>query len=89
MKRLAFLIPVLLVACSLPPEVPVTRAEVMRTRIYRNYVIRESPEEVVNALNKHGEVILESKRNLPDQNIPVHIKLLATADGLEVLEYER
>lgn len=76
-------------ACSLPPEVPVTRAELMRTQIYRNYVIKESPEEIVNALNKEGEVIMDSRRNVPGKDIPVHVKILATSEGLDVLEYER
>jgi uncharacterized protein YcfL len=79
----------LLAACSLPPEIPVTRNDLMRTPVYHKYVIQESPEEIVNALNKHGEVILESRRNVPGKNIPVHVKILATSEGLDVLEYER
>jgi hypothetical protein len=90
MKRwLALLLIQGLTACSLPPEIPVTRAELMKTQVYKNYVIQESPEEVVNALNKDGEVILDSKRNIPGKNIPVHVKILATSEGLDVLEYER
>ena len=88
-KIFAALLLLILAACSLPPENPVTRDELMRTTVYRKYVIQESPEEIVNALNKHGEVILESKRNIPNKNIPVHVKILATSEGLEVLEYER
>ncbi len=76
-------------ACSLPPEKLVTRDDLMRTPVYHKYVIQESPEEVVNALNKNGEVVLESRRNIPGKNIPVHVKILATSEGLDVLEYER
>lgn len=76
-------------ACSLPPVNPVTREELMATRIYNLYVIEESPEEVLNALNREGEVILEAKRNIPGKEFPVHVKLLATSDGLEVLDYDR
>lgn len=78
-----------LAGCSLPPEVPVTRAELMKTQIYRHYLIKESPEEIVNALNKDGEVIMDSRRNVPGKDIPVHVKILATSEGLDVLEYER
>lgn len=80
---------VLLAACSLPPVNPVTREQLMATRVYTQYVIQESPEEVLNALNREGEVILESKRNIPGKEFPVYVKLLATSDGLEVLDYDR
>ena len=89
MRTFAAILLLMLAACSLPPERPVTRNELMRTPVYQKYVIQESPEEVVNALNRDGEVILESKRNIPGKNIPVHVKILATSEGLEVLEYER
>lgn len=79
----------LLAACSLPPVKAVTREELMATRVYSAYVIQESPEEVLNALNQEGEVILEAKRNIPGKNFPVYVKLLATSDGLEVLDYDR
>lgn len=79
----------LLAACSLPPEKPVTREELMRTRIYNQYIIEESPEEVLNALNREGEVILDAKRNVPGRNYPVHVKLLATSEGLEVVDYDK
>jgi uncharacterized protein YcfL len=88
-RTFAAILLLMLAACSLPPETPVTRNELMRTPVYHKYVIQESPEEVVNALNRDGEVILESKRNIPGKNIPVHVKILATSEGLEVLEYER
>ncbi len=91
MKRffIGILALILAAGCSLPPEIPVTRAELMRTRVYRQYVIDESPEEVLNALNKEGEVILESKRNVPGKDYLVYLKLLATSDGIEVLPYDR
>lgn len=93
-KRLLSLIPALLLmfacaACSLPPENPVTREALMRTHIYNLYLIDESPEQVLNALNSYGEVVLAAKRNIPGKNYPVHIKILATASGLEVADYDR
>jgi len=90
MKRLLLLLlPLALLACSIPPEKPVTREELMKTRIYNTYIIEESPEQVLNALNTNGEVVLESKRNVPGKDYPVHLKLLATSEGIEVVDYDR
>jgi len=85
MLLLAFL----LGACALPPEQSVTREELMATRIYSIYVIEESPEQVLDRLNTYGEVILEAKRNVPGKEFFVHIKLLATNAGIEVMDYDR
>jgi uncharacterized protein YcfL len=79
----------LLVGCSLAPEQPVTRLELMKTDIYGIYIIEESPEELLYALNTRGEVVVESKRNIPGKEFNIYLKLLATADGIEVLEYDR
>jgi len=90
MKRLLLLLlPLALLACSIPPNKPVTREELMQTRIYNTYIIEESPEQVLNALNTNGEVVLESKRNVPGKDYPVHLKLLATSEGIEVVDYDR
>jgi len=75
----------LLLACSLPPDKPVTRNELGQSGIYNTYKIEESPEEVLNALNMEGEVVLKGEY----QNRPVYIKILATADGLEVTAFDR
>lgn len=79
----------LCVACSLAPERPVTREMLMQTRIYTTFVIEESPEEVLDALNKDGEAILAVKRSIRGKDYPMHLKILATSEGLEVLEYDR
>ena len=79
----------LCVACSLVPEIPVTREMLMKTHIYQSYVIDESPEEVVDALNTEGEAILAVKRSIRGKDYPMHLKVLATSEGLEVLEYDR
>ena len=76
-------------ACALPPESPVTREELMRTGIYQKFVIEESPEQVLNMLNTYGEAILKGKRNIPGKEYLVDIKLLATAEGIDVLDYDR
>ena len=83
------LVSVLLLSCSLPPVHPVKRVELMQTRIYNRFIIDESPEELLYALNTRGEVIVEGKRNIPGKEFPVYIKLLATTEGIHVLEYDR
>jgi hypothetical protein len=80
----------LVAACSIAPDNPVTREELMRTQMFKRYVIDESPEQILNALNTQGEVILEGKRQVPGgKTAPVYIKVLATSLGLEVSDYER
>ena len=74
-----------LLACSLPPDQPVTRKALGRSGIYRTYKIVESPEEVLNALNMEGEVILRGE----SRDRPVYIKVLVTSDGLEVTSFDR
>lgn len=80
---------VLLVSCALPPDKPVTREELMKTRIYQKFIIIESPEQILNLLNTHGEAILKAKRNIPGKDYPVHVKMLATSEGIEVVDYDR
>ena len=75
----------LLFACSLPPDTPVTRKELGQSGIYRTYKIEESPEEVLNALNMEGEVVLRGEY----RDRPVYIKVLATSTGLEVTAFDR
>jgi len=83
------LVAVLLISCSLPPTHPVTRVELMKTRIYNKYLIEESPEELLYALNTRGEIIVEGKRNIPGRDFNVYVKLLATTEGIHVNEYDR
>ena len=84
-----FLATIILISCSLPPVQPVTRRELMKTRIYNKFIIDESPEELLYALNTRGEVIVEGKRNIPGKEFPVYVKLLAIADGIHLLDYDR
>lgn len=81
---------ILAAGCSIAPDNPVTREELMRTQMFKRYQIDESPEQILNALNTQGEVILEGKRPIPNgKPAPVYIKVLATSQGLEVFDYER
>ncbi len=92
MRRILFgllLIVFLISACALPPDKPVTREDLMRTGIYQKFIIEESPEQVLNMLNTYGEAILKGKRNVPNKDYLVDIKILATAEGLDVLDYDR
>ena len=86
---IVFFLVTLCAACSLAPQTPVTREMLMQTRIYTTFVIEESPEEVVDALNKDGEAILAVKRSIRGKDYPMHLKILATSEGLEVLDYDR
>lgn len=88
-SSLLLLLLALSAACSLTPEKPITREALMQTRIYTTFVIEESPDEVLDALNKYGEVVIEAKRSIRGKDYPVHVKLLSTSDGLEVLDYDR
>ena len=89
MKKIASLLTALamlaLAACSLPPEKPVTKTELYNTGIYNFYTINESPESVLAALNREGEVILEAKY----KEQTVYIKIMALTSGLQVTLYER
>ena len=79
----------LLASCSLPPTQPVTRQELMRSQVYNKYIIHESPEELLYALNTRGEIIVEGKRNIPGRDFSVYVKLMATTEGIHVNEYDR
>ena len=83
------LIAALLISCSLPPDYPVTRRELNQARVYQRYIIDESPEELLYGLNTRGEVIVEGTRNIPGQDFPVYIKLMATSEGIHINEYDR
>jgi len=89
MKKLvlliACLVTLLVAGCSLPPERPITKEELYQTGIYNYYTIKESPESVLAAINRDGEVVLESSY----KNQPVYIKILALTTGLKVYVSER
>lgn len=87
MKTLsAFLLTVLVcAACSLPPDRPVSKEELYRTGIYTYFTINDSPESVISAINKEGEVILDAKY----RNRAVWIKILAKPEGLTVQVIEK
>ena len=76
-------------ACSLPPEKPITIDELMGTKVFRVYKIDESPEDVLRALNRDGEVIVRAERNIRGKTLPVFVKILATSEGMEITDYER
>lgn len=83
------LICLFLSSCSLPPETPVTRKQLLSTGIYQKYTIEDSPEEVLDALNRDGEVMLKAHVKVYGKEIPIWVKVLATRDGLDVGDYDR
>jgi hypothetical protein len=85
-KLKTFILAILLlipIACSLPPERPVTEAEIMP--LFKAFEFEESPEEVLAVLNKEGEVTIAGKY----RGRPYWIKVLATSRGLVVEYYPR
>jgi len=92
MKRVLLFVLLVLVlqsGCSLAPEQPVTRKDLMSTGVFQKYIIEESPEELLYSLNTRGEVVITAIRNTPNRQFNVYVKLLATANGVHVLEYDR
>lgn len=71
--------------CSLPPEKPVTKEELFKTGIYTYYTLKDSPESVLAALNRDGEVVLEGKY----RDRSVFIKLMAMPTGVQVHVFEK
>lgn len=82
---IALFLSVSLAACSLAPESPVTRKHLISTGVYRVFTIEESPEEILNALNMEGEVVIKAMEG----RYPVYVKIMATADGLKISSYGR
>ena len=74
-----------LAACSLPPERQITKQELYKTGIYSLFTIKESPESVLAAINREGEVVLDTQY----KGIPYYVKILATTRGLQVHYLEK
>lgn len=92
MKRLVFctiglLLVGLLAACSLPPERPVTKADLMKTNIYSTFTVKEPPESVLAALNRDGEVVVEA--TLKGGKVELYLKILATSEGIKFSVIEK
>lgn len=87
MLRLAIGCWILLVvtACSLPPERQITKGELLRTGVYQNFRVKESPESVLAALNREGEVVLDTVY----KNQPLYVKIMATSKGLKLVYVEK
>jgi hypothetical protein len=75
----------ILLACSMAPESPVTRKQLVGSGVYQAFTIDESPEEILNALNMEGEVVVKAMEG----RYPVFVKIMATADGLKISSYGR
>jgi len=71
------------IACSLPPERPVTEIEILP--LFKSFEVVESPEEVLAVLNKEGEVTVPAKF----RGRAYYVKILATSRGLVVEIYPR
>ena len=80
-----FLIVCICAACSFAPERPFTKDQLYKTGIYTYYTIEDSPESVLSAINKDGEVVLNAKY----RNREVWIKLLGKMEGIKVQVIEK
>ena len=87
MKYFHALLLILLVctACSLAPERPFTKEQLYKTGIYTYFTINDSPESVLSAINKDGEVVLDAMY----RKRPVWIKLLGKLEGITVQIIEK
>lgn len=72
-------------ACSLAPEKPFTKEQLYKTGIYTYFTVEDSPESVLSAINKDGEVVLNAKY----RNREVWIKLLGKLEGITVQIIEK
>lgn len=80
-----FLVLLVCAACSMPPERPITKDQLYKTGIYTYYTISDSPESVITAINKDGEVILDAMY----RNRPIWVKILAKPEGLKIQAIEK
>jgi hypothetical protein len=85
MKKICFFLLLVVSACSLPPERPVSKEELYQTGVYNFYSIDDAPEAVLAALNRDGEVVVAGKY----REQPIYIKILAGSNGLKISSYER
>lgn len=84
-KALLILSMLLLFSCSLPPDVPVTKEALDNTKLYSRFVIEESPDVLLYALNKNGEIVVRATY----RNVPIYIKVFATSKGILWYVYPR
>ena len=80
-----FLVLCLSTSCSLAPERPFTKDQLNKTGIYTYFTVQDSPESVLSALNKDGEVVIDAKY----RNREVWIKLLGKMEGITVQIIEK
>jgi hypothetical protein len=74
-----------MLACSLPPDVFVTKQKLDDTRLYSRFVIEENSDAIIYALNQKGEVVVRAYY----RNVPVYIKVFATSKGILWYVYPR
>lgn len=87
MKGIAVLVSLALLAgCSLAPERPFTRQDLFKTNVFSYFTIKESPDSVLAALNREGEVVVEgvdkAKKNW-------YIKIMSSGKTLKTTYIEK
>lgn len=77
-----------ILSCAIPPERRITRDEFDRLRIANFFDIENSPEEILEYLNRDGQVVFEAWSKGKERK-PYYIKIMATPEGPEVNAYPR
>ena len=86
LKKISIVLCVLFIfACSLPPQVLVTKQQLDDTRLYGRFVIEENPDALIYAINQKGVVIVRAYY----RNVPVYIIVFATSKGILWYVYPR
>ena len=75
----------ILFACSTTPLKQATMNDLKGLKLNRYFTIDNSLEEILEHINKDGEVVIEavSKRKRGVQAKPYYIKIMATSTGLK------
>lgn len=73
------------------PAKPVSMYELEGLRLNKYFKIDNSLEEILDYINKEGEVVIEvvSKRRRGVREKPFYIKIMATSTGLETKLFPR
>lgn len=82
----ALLLMVLPAACSLGPERPFTRQDLFKTNVFNYFTIKESPDSVLAALNREGEVVVEG---IDKAKKPWYIKIMSSGKTLKTTYIEK
>ena len=67
-------------ACSMPPTRKVSMLEFKKLKLSSFFILENKPEQILEELNKNGEVILPARAKNRSRD-PYYIRILATPSG--------